>query len=158
MTDPNVGQPPYAQPYGQPAASQQPAQPPYPQPAQPPYPQPPYPPQANPAQPPGYYAPVAPVYAAPYAPPTNGLAITSLISGIVAWVLLPGIGSLVGVITGHLALSQIKRTGDSGRGLAIAGVILSWVQLGALILLGAVLLLVSLIAIGAAAGSGGLNS
>ena len=33
---------------------------------------------------------------------------------------------LVAVITGHIALSQIKRTGEKGRGLAIAGLVLGY--------------------------------
>jgi peptidyl-prolyl cis-trans isomerase B (cyclophilin B) len=37
--------------------------------------------------------------------------------------------SLVAVITGHIALHQIKRTGDKGRGLAIAGVVIGYAGL-----------------------------
>jgi peptidyl-prolyl cis-trans isomerase B (cyclophilin B) len=37
--------------------------------------------------------------------------------------------SLVAVITGHIALHQIKRTGDRGRGLAIAGVVIGYAGL-----------------------------
>jgi uncharacterized membrane protein YjfL (UPF0719 family) len=49
------------------------------------------------------------------------------VSGIVAFVFLPFIASIVAVITGHISLSQIKRTGDSGHGMALAGTILGWV-------------------------------
>jgi peptidyl-prolyl cis-trans isomerase B (cyclophilin B) len=52
---------------------------------------------------------------------TNPLAIVSLVSAFVV--------SLVAVITGHIALHQIKRTGEGGRGLAIAGVTLGYVGL-----------------------------
>lgn len=52
----------------------------------------------------------------------NVLAIISLVTSIV------GI-SLAGVICGHIALSQIKRTGESGRGMAIAGTIIGYVGL-----------------------------
>lgn len=52
---------------------------------------------------------------------TNPLAIVSLISAFVL--------SLVAVITGHLALRQIKRTGEGGRGLAIAGVTIGYAGL-----------------------------
>jgi len=48
----------------------------------------------------------------------NVLAIVSLVSAFFV--------SLAAVITGHIALSQIKRTGESGRGMAIAGVILGY--------------------------------
>lgn len=63
-------------------------------------------------------------YAAPtMAPPakTNVLAIISLVSAFFV--------SLAAIICGHIALNQIKRTGESGRGLALAGVILGYVGL-----------------------------
>lgn len=50
---------------------------------------------------------------------TNVLAIVSLVSAFFI--------SLVAIITGHIALSQIKRTGEKGRGLALAGLILGYV-------------------------------
>jgi hypothetical protein len=53
---------------------------------------------------------------------TNVLAIISLVTSIT------GIG-LVGVITGHLGLNQIKKTGQQGRGLAIAGLVLGYLQI-----------------------------
>jgi hypothetical protein len=34
---------------------------------------------------------------------------------------------IVGIILGHIALSQIKRTGERGHGLALAAVIIGWV-------------------------------
>jgi peptidyl-prolyl cis-trans isomerase B (cyclophilin B) len=37
--------------------------------------------------------------------------------------------SLGAIITGHIALSQIKRTGEGGRGLAIAGLVLGYIGL-----------------------------
>lgn len=51
-------------------------------------------------------------------PKTNVLAIVSLISAFFV--------SLVAIITGHIALKQIKESGESGRGLAIAGLILGY--------------------------------
>jgi hypothetical protein len=65
---------------------------------------------------------------------TNTLAIVSLVASIAAFVILPFIGSVVGVITGHIALGQIKRTGEQGRGLALGGTIAGWVGLGLTIL------------------------
>jgi Domain of unknown function (DUF4190) len=52
---------------------------------------------------------------------TNPLAIASLISSFFI--------SLVGIILGHIALSQIKRTGEGGRGLAIAGLVIGYIGL-----------------------------
>jgi DNA-directed RNA polymerase specialized sigma24 family protein len=69
------------------------------------------------APPPYYYAP---------SPPTNGLAIASMVLGIL-W--LSGLGALLALILGNVALSQIKRRGEGGRGMAITGVVLGWVGL-----------------------------
>ncbi|MYW03678.1 DUF4190 domain-containing protein [Streptomyces sp. SID3343] len=62
-------------------------------------------------------------------PGTNGLAIASMIVGII-WIYW--LGSLLAVIFGHIALSQTARTGQQGRGMAIAGVVLGWVGLAIL--------------------------
>jgi hypothetical protein len=79
------------------------------------------PPAAPPAQPvyPAYGQTAAPGY---YAPPTNTLAILAL---VLAFVISPG-----GIICGHIALNQIKRTGEGGRGLALAGLIIGYVFTG----------------------------
>lgn len=59
---------------------------------------------------------------------TNVLAIISLIAGILGWTLLPLIGSLGAIVTGHMARGQIRREPDryDGNGLAIGGLILGW--------------------------------
>lgn len=84
-----------------------------------------YPPVAPyggyPPPPPGYH----PAY--PHAPAgTNPLAIFSLVASIVG--LLCGVGSIVGIVLGTIALSQIRRSsqqghGQQGYGLAVAGVV-----------------------------------
>lgn len=71
-----------------------------------------------------------------YAPaaPTNGLAITSMVAslaGVVfAWTWVLALGVVVGVITGHIALNQIRQTGARGRGMALTGVIVGWIAIG----------------------------
>lgn len=72
---------------------------------------------------------------------TSALAITSLISGILGWTLVPWIGSIVAIITGHMARGEIRRAPDrfEGDGLALAGLILGYAML-ALSLVGIVLL------------------
>ena len=62
---------------------------------------------------------------------TSALAITSLVSGILGWTLLPFLGSLAAVITGHMARGEIRRSPDTleGDGMAIAGLVLGWVSL-----------------------------
>ena len=37
---------------------------------------------------------------------------------------------MVGVITGHIALRQLKTSGENGRGMALAGTIVGWVGVG----------------------------
>jgi peptidyl-prolyl cis-trans isomerase B (cyclophilin B) len=85
--------------------------------------------------------PVPPPYGAyppPYDPygylrprPTNGMAIASLIC---AFVFAP-----LGIIFGHISLSQLKRTGEEGHGLAVAGLVISYViTVGTIIVMGAV--------------------
>ncbi len=60
---------------------------------------------------------------------TNTLAVVSLVAGIASFVIVPLIGAVVAVITGHMARSQIRRTGEQGGGLALAGLILGYVHL-----------------------------
>ena len=64
---------------------------------------------------------------------TNGLAVASLILGIL-W--LCWLGSVLAVIFGHVALSQIKKSGNTqgGKGLAIAGLVLGYLGVVTLIL------------------------
>jgi hypothetical protein len=72
----------------------------------------------------------------PYVPPTStGLrtstnAIVSLIAGIAGWSLLPMLGSIVAIIFGHIAKSEIKKSNGmvTGNGMATAGLILGYVS------------------------------
>ncbi len=61
-----------------------------------------------------------------YAPRTNILAVLSLIFGIL------GV-SIVAIVVGHIGLAQIRRTGESGRGMAIAGLVLGYAALLAVV-------------------------
>jgi uncharacterized protein DUF4190/uncharacterized protein DUF1707 len=67
--------------------------------------------------------PAPPVFVRPA--PVNGLAVASLISGILwmAW-----FGSLLAIVFGHIALDQIKESDgqQGGRGIAIAGLALGY--------------------------------
>ncbi|MFT3896465.1 MAG: DUF4190 domain-containing protein [Thermomonas sp.] len=59
---------------------------------------------------------------------TSALAITSLVSGILGWTLLPFLGSLIAVVCGHMARGEIRRAPDrlEGDGLAVAGLVLGY--------------------------------
>lgn len=59
-------------------------------------------------------------------PQTNGMAVASLVLGIL-W--LCSLGSIAAIILGHAALHQINRSGAAGRGIAIAGLVLGYVGL-----------------------------
>ncbi len=124
------GQPYAQQTYGQQLPVQQPPyaqQPPYPQQAygQPQYASPQYAspqhtsPQYTQYPQPGTYPPGA-QWAQPQK--TNGMAIASLIVSL-AGILTVGATGILGLIFGIVALRQISRTGDAGKGMAIAGIV-----------------------------------
>jgi hypothetical protein len=98
------------------------------------FPSPPtaYPPTYTPATP--YAATPYSGLQVPYQTPWNGFAITSLILGIV-WIYW--IGSLLAVIFGIIALSQISERHDRGKGMAITGIVL-----GGLLLVGLIVLVI----------------
>ncbi|HEY9253743.1 MAG TPA: DUF4190 domain-containing protein [Stenotrophomonas sp.] len=67
---------------------------------------------------------------------TSTLAIVSLVAGILGWFIVPVIGSLTAIITGHMARGEIRRQPErfEGDGLAIAGLVLGWVNVALWIL------------------------
>jgi hypothetical protein len=79
------------------------------------------------SQPAPAYGETAPAYGQPTGPKTNTLAIISLVASIAGIVILPIIASIGGVICGHISLGQIKQTGEQGRGMAVAGLIIGYV-------------------------------
>jgi hypothetical protein len=64
--------------------------------------------------------------------PTSGMATASLIMGILGWTLLPLLGSLIAIVTGHMAKSEIRNSMGQigGDGLATAGLVLGYLSLG----------------------------
>ena len=56
------------------------------------------------------------------APPTNTMAILALVFAFVFWPLA--------IVFGHVARKQIATTGEGGRGLATAGLVLGYLFLG----------------------------
>jgi hypothetical protein len=86
-----------------------------------------------PAQQPGYHYPP---YAQPYGwqvhRPTNGMAIASMVLGIL-WVYW--LGSILALIFGYIARKQIRERGEGGDGMAIAGLVLGWIGVGTLVLM-----------------------
>lgn len=99
----------------------------------------------------GMVSPYAPPVAAagPYipgmmAPRSSGLATASMICGIVSLVFCQGVGAIPAIICGHMALSQINQSPlpMSGKGMAIAGLVMGYLQFVAI----AVVLVVILVA------------
>jgi hypothetical protein len=96
-----------------------------------------------------YYPPEqAPASAAPPPPPltgytayapmvqatsANGLAIASMVLGIL-WIYW--VGSILALVFGYIAKGQIDRSAgrQSGRGMAIAGIVLGWIGVAVLAL------------------------
>ncbi|MDG4793563.1 DUF4190 domain-containing protein [Micromonospora sp. WMMD1082] len=99
----------------------------------------PYPPAGYPPAPPAGYPPAPPGYG--YPPPpgygypqqrTNSLAIVALVLSLI------GVGSCItapiGAIMGHVAMRQIRETGEGGEGMAKAAIIVGWILTGLLAL------------------------
>ena len=63
---------------------------------------------------------------------TSTLAIVSLIFGVLSWIVIPLLGSLVAIITGHMARAEIRREPErlDGDGMALAGLILGYLAIG----------------------------
>ncbi|MHC6176368.1 DUF4190 domain-containing protein [Glutamicibacter sp. X7] len=69
----------------------------------------------------GYTMNGQPLYQQSAPPSTNVFAVLALVLGILT--------GLFGIIFGHIALNQIKRTGELGYGMALAGLIIGYVWL-----------------------------
>ncbi|GIJ25789.1 hypothetical protein Vqi01_09510 [Micromonospora qiuiae] len=80
---------------------------------------------------PGYGYPPPPGYGFPQQQ-TNALAIVALVLSLI------GIGSCItapiGAIMGHVAMRQIRETGEGGEGMAKAAIIVGWILTGLLAL------------------------
>lgn len=82
---------------------------------------------------------------------TNGLAVAALVL-VLLGIFIPGLG-LVGIILAIVALSQLKKNNEGGKGLAIAAIIIAIVE----ILLGLIILFAVIFAVNKAAKDNGLN-
>lgn len=76
---------------------------------------------------------------------TNGFAIASLACGVAQFAVGP-LATIPAIVLGHMARNQIRRTGEQGASLALAGLVLGW---------GAVILgIILIIAVGLAMSAG----
>ena len=68
--------------------------------------------------------------------PSSTLAIVSLVSAILGFTLAPVIGTIVALITGYMARNETRSIPPraSGDGLATAGIIMGWIQVGLIVI------------------------
>jgi len=87
---------------------------------------------------------IEPSPAPPLSPPprlravqTSGMAVASLVMGILGWTVLPLLGSILAIVFGYSARNEIRqRPGElEGEGMAVAGLVLGWLMVGASVLL-----------------------
>lgn len=116
MSNPTPQQPQFPQQPTQPQYSQQQA-------PQQPVPQQPAP-QAFPA--PGYAQSPA-GYPAPQVRPSTSTKLADTNTFALVAVILAFLQPIAAIVFGHIALGQIKRTGDAGRGLALTGLVIGYV-------------------------------
>ena len=64
-----------------------------------------------------------------------GSLVSSLVGFVLGWTFSPlFLGLLVGIVLGHVSLSQIKKTGEQGRGMALGGLICGYIGTGLVVL------------------------
>lgn len=70
-------------------------------------------------------------YQTPPAKPNSNLALASLILGILGWTVIPTIGAIAAIITGHMAKNEIKSSLGAlgGDGMATAGLVLGYANI-----------------------------
>lgn len=63
---------------------------------------------------------------------TSGLAVASLVFGVLSWCALPVLGAILAIVLGHAARNEIRRalpgTVD-GDGMALVGLVLGWAHM-----------------------------
>ncbi len=87
--------------------------------------------------------------APPTAPRTNSLALASFICGFAQLVAGP-FATIPAIVLGHAARNQIRRSGEDGAGLALAGLLMGWCAVA----LGVILVVALVVGFAVLAGSG----
>lgn len=67
--------------------------------------------------------------------PSSTLAVVSLVSALLGFTFVPVIGGIVAIITGYMARNETRSMPPraSGDGMATAGIIMGWIQVGLLV-------------------------
>jgi hypothetical protein len=100
---------------------------------------------------PNAYQQPGPVVYPPFVPvtaTTNGTAVFALVVSIGSWFLCPFVGAILGGILGLTALSEIRKRGQAGHGMAVASIVISVAHF---VINGIVLVFVLLVVTGAIA-------
>lgn len=68
--------------------------------------------------------------------PSSTLAMVSMIAALLGFTLFPVIGGIVAIIIGYMARKETRSIPPtaSGDGMATAGIIMGWIQIGLLII------------------------
>jgi len=66
---------------------------------------------------------------AQYPDPTQPYNVLAVLAFVFVWLTI-----ILGLVFGYIALAQIKRTNEQGRGLAIAAIVLGWIGLATTII------------------------
>ena len=75
--------------------------------------------------------------------PLNTMALVGFILSLCG--LISGITAIPGIVLSHIGLSQIKRTGESGRGFAVAGLVVGYCIIGLSVLAGVLIVLFAIL-------------
>ncbi|MFD0899416.1 DUF4190 domain-containing protein [Actinomadura sediminis] len=92
-------------------------------------------------------------YGPPSAPPTNGMATASMVCGLIG-IVFCGFTSILAIIFGHVAQSQIRRTREGGAGMATAGLVMGYIVTA----IWAVVWVIYIFVIAAAAGASSVST
>ncbi len=82
------------------------------------------PPPAPPAPPAGGFAPPPMAQTGGAPNPNNGMAVAALVLGILTFVCLGPIAGILAIVFGFLGMKKAKELGGTGKGMALAGLIL----------------------------------
>lgn len=89
--------------------------------------------------------PGAPGYGGPVRPTTNGFAVASLVLGIAGFAICL-IGAILALVFGYKARREIDASNgtQTGRGMAVAGIVLGWVWVGLFVAYLAIVVIVAI--------------
>lgn len=64
------------------------------------------------------------------APPKNDLAVWSMVTGILSWICCPLVLGVVAIVTGYASKRAVRDGLANNAGMATAGLILGWINVG----------------------------